>query len=121
LPFTRVIGGRLWHNSGALGLPANDGTPRVWYALIEPRPAGARPGGARPGGSIAIRHYSLAYDHPSAQRKMREAGLPEGYAATLSTGLLPEGSDLPRADWARRGEALFPAPVTWKGLATAAA
>ena len=30
IPFTRLVGDRVWHNSGALGMPANDGTPRVW-------------------------------------------------------------------------------------------
>ena len=29
LPFTDIIDGRLWHNAGVIGLPANDGTPRV--------------------------------------------------------------------------------------------
>lgn len=29
LPFTQVIGGRLWHNAGAVGMPVNDGTSRV--------------------------------------------------------------------------------------------
>ena len=28
LPFTKVVGDRLWHNPGAIGMPANDGTPR---------------------------------------------------------------------------------------------
>jgi predicted phosphodiesterase len=29
MPFTQMLDGRLWHNSGALGMPANDGTARV--------------------------------------------------------------------------------------------
>ena len=28
LPFTQTLGSRLWHNPGAIGMPANDGTPR---------------------------------------------------------------------------------------------
>jgi len=35
LPFTREIDGRLWLNTGALGMPPNDGDARVSYAVIE--------------------------------------------------------------------------------------
>ena len=35
IPFTRIIGNRCWHNSGALGMPANDGTSRVWASVSE--------------------------------------------------------------------------------------
>jgi len=28
LPFTRMVDGLLWHNPGAIGVPANDGTPQ---------------------------------------------------------------------------------------------
>ena len=34
LPFTQAINGQLWHNAGAVGTPANDGTPRVWFSLL---------------------------------------------------------------------------------------
>src|SRR5215469_625420 len=40
LPFTRVIGGRLWHNAGVVGMPANDGTPRAWFSVLTPTAAG---------------------------------------------------------------------------------
>jgi predicted phosphodiesterase len=36
LPFTQVVDGRLWHNAGVVGMPANDGTPRGWFSLITP-------------------------------------------------------------------------------------
>ena len=31
LPFSARVDGRLWHNPGVVGLPANDGRPDVWY------------------------------------------------------------------------------------------
>src|SRR6516225_7975614 len=34
LPFTQKVAHRLWHNAGAIGLPANDGTPRTWYSVL---------------------------------------------------------------------------------------
>ena len=75
LPFSQVIDGRLWHNAGAIGMPANDGTPRVWYSVLSPSPEG-----------IAVEHVPLTYDHAAAAAKMRAAGLPEGYAGGLETG-----------------------------------
>src|SRR5262252_2074900 len=52
IPFTEVIDGRLWHNAGAIGMPANDGTPRVWYSILSPTQDG-----------IAITHHALDYNH----------------------------------------------------------
>lgn len=95
LPFTRSVGSRLWHNSGALGIPANDGTPRVWYALMAPED-----------GAIRFEHIPLAYDYETAQAKMIAAGLPRGYADALSTGLWPSVSTLPDAEQRQAGRRL---------------
>ncbi len=102
IPFTRSVEGTLWHNAGALGLPANDGTARVWYSLIMPR-----------GGQIEITHRALDYDHGRAAAKMRAAGLPEAYARALETGLWPDTAILPAAEKAATGKALAPPPVLW--------
>lgn len=104
IPFTRHIGAKVWHNSGALGLPANDGTPRVWYSLVSPLA----------GGGVCLQHIPLAYDHLSAQHKMRDRRLPEPYAASLSSGLLPEGNALPALEQADAGIALRFAPIDWR-------
>jgi hypothetical protein len=34
LPFSRLVAGRLWHNAGVVGMPANDGTPHVWFSTL---------------------------------------------------------------------------------------
>lgn len=70
LPFTRAVGGRLWHNAGVVGMPANDGTPRVWFSVLTPSDDG-----------IVVEHHAIDYDYASAATKMRQSGLPEGYAA----------------------------------------
>lgn len=103
LPFTRIVSGAVWHNCGAIGLPANDGTTRTWFSLIEPLARGLR-----------IRHLPLDYDFASAARKMRVAGLPEGYAAALETGLWPSCDVLPPAELARRGEAMPTNGTIWR-------
>lgn len=102
LPFTQVVQGRLWHNAGAIGMPANDGTPRVWFSLLTPVASG-----------LSIEHRALAYDHAAAAAKMRRAGLPEGYAAALETGLWPSCDVLPFKEIRERGVPLAPGRAVW--------
>jgi predicted phosphodiesterase len=78
LPFTQVLDGRLWHNPGVIGMPANDATPRVWFSLLTPT-----------AGGIAIEHRALVYDYEAAQAAMRKAGLPDCYRDALATGRWP--------------------------------
>lgn len=102
LPFTELIDGRLWHNPGVIGMPANDGTPRVWYSLLIPEPSGLR-----------IEHRALAYDHRTAARTMERENLPHGYADALSSGVWPNCDVLPARERMSQGHALSPASVSW--------
>jgi predicted phosphodiesterase len=102
LPFTTDIGDGLWHNPGALGLPANDGTPRVWYGLI-----------TNVAGELTIAQRPLGYDYRAQARKMRAAHLPEAYARALETGLWPDTAILPEAEARATGQAIRPLSVAW--------
>jgi predicted phosphodiesterase len=102
LPFTRQIGSLLWHNSGAIGLPANDGTPRGWYSLLVPR-----------GDGVEIRHLPLRYDHVAASRAFHLAGLPLDYAETIESGIWPSFDVLPPEEQACSGRALEATRVVW--------
>ncbi len=102
LPFLARDGDGAWLNAGAIGLPANDGTPRVWYALLLPDDDGLR---------LALK--PLDYDHGAAAARMREEKLPEGYAAALETGLWPNCDILPDAETAQQGQPLSPEAVAW--------
>lgn len=102
IPFIRPLGRRLWANPGAIGLPANDATPRVWALLLEPGPAGIR-----------FTHLALAYDTGAAARALRAAGLPEGYGTALETGLWPSLDVLAPAERAATGCPLDPPALTW--------
>jgi diadenosine tetraphosphatase ApaH/serine/threonine PP2A family protein phosphatase len=102
LPFSEIVGGRLWHNAGVIGLPANDGTPRVWYAVLRPGPEG-----------IEVEHRPLAYDHAAAAAAIRAAGLPVAYADTLENGLWPADDVMPEADRHARGEFLSRRHLVW--------
>ncbi len=102
LPFTQSVGGRLWHNSGALGMPANDGTTRIWYSIFRPE-----------AGGVAIEHRALGYDQTSAAAKMRLIGLPE-YAEALGSGIRVDADTLPPPEQRMCGVPLLEGRVLWK-------
>jgi predicted phosphodiesterase len=95
LPFVEPLGERLWLNPGVIGVPANDGTTRVWYGLLQ-----------CVGNDIKIELKSFSYDHNLAARRMRATGLPPGYATALTTGLWPAMDVLPKAEIARAGQTI---------------
>jgi predicted phosphodiesterase len=103
LPFTREIANGIWHNPGVIGLPANDGTPRVWYGLIRPASAG-----------LTLEHRALSYDHTAAAAGIRSSGLPPEYATALETGIWPSDDIMPEADRRRRGQPIAPWSFDWR-------
>lgn len=70
-----LSGGRLFVNVGAIGRPANDGSTRVWYALISAK-----------NGSAEAEFVPVAYDHLALAREMEEEGLPQEFVETILTG-----------------------------------
>jgi predicted phosphodiesterase len=112
LPFSQFVGAHLWHNAGVIGLPANDGTPRVWYSVLHPRNE-----------SIVVEHCPLTYDHQTAATKMREYGLPSAYADALISGRWPAEDILPAEERDRGGRTIAPWSVVWPraGVDSAAA
>jgi uncharacterized radical SAM superfamily Fe-S cluster-containing enzyme len=102
LPFSQTIDGRLWHNAGVIGMPAHDGTPRVWYSLLTPVDGGLR-----------IEHRALDYDHTAAAAAMTRAGLPADYREALATGLWPSCDVLPYREIRESGVAIAPGTVVW--------
>lgn len=110
VPFTQVMDGRLWHNAGVIGMPANDGTPRVWYTVLHPEDD-----------EIRIEHCALDYDHMGAANDMRRIGLPPGYADCIETGLWPNLDVMPEAEKTKSGTALSERAVVWSRPVMAAA
>jgi predicted phosphodiesterase len=103
IPFTQMLNnGGIWHNSGALGMPANDGTNRVWYALWTVEADG-----------IHITHHALNYDIAVTASTMKAAGLPPDYRLTLDSGIWPSDSVLPEIERRQQGQQLNPPPVFW--------
>lgn len=96
LPFTKNVEDKVWHNSGALGMPANDGTQRVWFSIVE----------ANASSEVLMTHHSLKYDAQAATTAMIERGLMQGYHESLQTGLWPSMDVLPDKEKQQQGLAL---------------
>ena len=94
LPFTEHVDDRIWHNAGVVGVPANDGTPRVWYSLIEATDEG-----------ISFSHKSLDYDYASTIQTMLKHGL-DDYAPSLESGIYPSQDTFALAEQRAKGIAL---------------
>lgn len=98
IPFLERHDNRLWVNAGVIGMPANDGTPDGWYALIE-QASGA-------GGEATVSLHRLGYDAAGAADALNRAGCAPHYAGTLVSGLWPSLDVLPQSQRARTGAAL---------------
>ncbi len=94
LPFLQEADNLCWLNAGVIGMPANDGNTRVWYAIMDT-------GGA---GGIKASHHQLEYDCKAAAALMLAAGLPQQYALTLTTGLWDNCEILPETETRAQGK-----------------
>ncbi|WP_286748399.1 metallophosphoesterase family protein [Roseivirga sp. UBA1976] len=94
LPFNSPVEDKLWLNPGVIGMPANDGTPRVWYMLLNDR------------NGFSFQHQSFTYNHDLANQLMLEKGLPKTYAATLKSGIWDNCEILPEVEAGRQGRVM---------------
>ncbi|GGG28061.1 metallophosphoesterase family protein [Christiangramia forsetii] len=83
LPFSHSKEEKLWLNPGVIGMPANDGSPKTWYAVLDSEK------------KITFDHHSLKYDHQLASSLMMKNQLPQEYARTLITGIWDNTEILP--------------------------
>jgi predicted phosphodiesterase len=103
LPFLDCHGDKAWINGGVLGMPANDGTPRVWYLTLQTETSG-----------LQCTLHSLDYDFEKTARQMEEVRLPKEYIAAIRTGLWPDMSQLPDSEKKMQGKPLTFKPVLIK-------
>lgn len=83
LPFADAREGLHWLNAGVIGMPANDGTTRVWYMLMDDADG------------LSYAHHGYGYNHALAAELMADKPLPAPYAHTLTTGLWDNCDILP--------------------------
>jgi len=88
LPFNDI------QNAGVIGMPANDGTRRVWYMILDDADG------------FSFEHHSFEYDAKMANQFMVENNLPCQYAETLLTGLWDNCEILPETETSRQGKEL---------------
>jgi len=96
IPAGARIGERVWLNTGAIGVPANDGTPDGWYLLLIPE-----------GKTLTCRWQRLSYPVEETVTAMQSAALVSDYLNTLHTGLWPSMDVLPEAERELRGQPIL--------------
>ncbi len=110
LPFLDSQDDKVWINTGAAGMPANDGTPRTWFVVLDDAQE-----------ELQVTFHPLSFDTRAAKEKMLQhrTRLPLSYAATLSTGIWDNTEIMPPDEAALEGipyeadtlsENLAPAP-----------
>lgn len=93
LPFNQSKDDLLWLNPGVIGMPANDGNPSVWYAILEEK-----------NNLVTFEHKSLTYNHVVTNNLMISNGLPNEYAKTILTGIWDNMEILPEAETKLQGQ-----------------
>jgi len=93
LPFGDSIGQQMWVNSGVIGMPANDGTPRCWFAIYRTD-------------TKSVEWHSFLYDHQTTHDLMVKNNLPLPYAKTILSGIWDNCDILPKAETALQGQSI---------------
>ncbi|WP_026450371.1 metallophosphoesterase family protein [Aequorivita capsosiphonis] len=84
LPFHHMEENKMWLNPGVIGMPANDGTPQVWYMVLNDEKE-----------KLSFTHRRLDYNFTLTSKLMQNALLPQEYAKTILTGIWDNTEILP--------------------------
>ncbi|WP_417859960.1 metallophosphoesterase family protein [Winogradskyella sediminis] len=93
LPFLDQQDEKLWVNPGVIGMPANDGNPSVWYAILDDSEQ-----------STTVNFRKLEYNFKLTNQLMLNGSLPESYAKTIISGLWDNMEILPNAEKQLQGK-----------------
>jgi predicted phosphodiesterase len=96
LPFHDEQDGKRWINPGVIGMPANDGTERVWFLTMDCVED-----------EIHFQFHHLHYNNHKAFELMQANRLPQSYANTLLTGIWDNCEILPPEETARQGKMIL--------------
>lgn len=92
LPFYTKKNDKIWLNPGVIGMPANDGNPSVWYAILNDN-----------GKSFNFTHQNLNYNYKLTSQLMQNGFLPMEYARTIVTGIWDNTEILPPVESGLQG------------------
>lgn len=95
LPFQQIIKNqkgekKWWINPGVIGMPANDGTPRCWFGVLDLE-------------TNSFELKELNYNFQLASDLMRKNNLPLAYADTLVSGIWDNCDILPEKESLKQG------------------
>jgi predicted phosphodiesterase len=97
LPFHHLKQGKIWLNPGLIGIPANDGTSKVWYLYLNFN---------EEWGETEFEHRSFHYDMEQTLDLVRRHQLSPSIVQTLKTGLWERSDFLPEVEAAMQGKEL---------------
>jgi predicted phosphodiesterase len=92
LPFYHQEENKIWLNPGVIGMPANDGNPSVWYAILEDS-----------NNNFNFTHKTLKYNYKLTSKLMQNGLLPEEYSRTIITGIWDNTEILPSIETGLQG------------------
>nr|WP_321221935.1 metallophosphoesterase family protein [uncultured Psychroserpens sp.] len=92
LPFNHTNDDNLWLNPGVIGMPANDGNPNVWYAILDDAQE-----------NFTFKHHTLDYNYKLTSKLMNNGLLPQEYARTIVTGIWDNTEILPEVESGLQG------------------
>lgn len=92
IPFLETDDINTWLNAGVIGMPANDGSARTWFAIMH---------------NDKIEFHQLDYDNEAAALAMKTRPLPKSYAQTLVDGIWDNCDILPETETLAQGKSLF--------------
>lgn len=93
IPFYQKVEDKLWVNAGVIGMPANDGTNRCWFSIVDLA-------------KKEVEQHAFRYNHNLASKLMVDNGLPNAYAFTLFSGKWDNNDILPTTETANQGKAI---------------
>lgn len=109
IPFARFVpmkrsSPKLWLNAGVIGMPANDGTSRGWFAILTPR-----------GNDIEVSIKALDLEAKEAADAIYATNfLNRGYADALLSGTWPSHDILPLEEQMSTNVPLSESSCIWK-------
>jgi len=95
LPFIDKNNNKTWINPGVIGMPANDGNPNVWFAILDDSEQPFR-----------VDFRKLEYNHRLTNKLMLNGLLPKSYAKTIISGIWDNMEILPEAEKLQQGKSI---------------
>lgn len=95
LPFYQKKIDKYWVNPGVIGMPANNGKVKTWFAIVSIQNK-----------EVQVEFHELNYNHFEANKMMISNQYPKAYANTLLSGIWDNMDILPESEKFQKGKKL---------------